>query len=143
MLIIIISLFVAFLFYILNNPNNETFTQQRGSLIENIKQCDFNDPKLSKNCKKIRDGCASLIKSEKVIKNDLVKKCDLAKDAKTARETISNKRDCVTNNERYIRTKYAKKELCAQIKNMPIDNNQLETEIEPFNRNMYSLFTGK
>ena len=145
MLIIIISLFVAFLFYILNNSNTETFTQERGSLIENvdIKQCDYNDTKLTNNCKKIRDGCASLIKSEKVMKNDLVKNCDLAKDANTARETISNRRDCVVNNERYIRTKYAKKELCSQIKNMPVDNNQISTDIKPFNRGMYSLYTGK
>ena len=52
MLIIIISLFVAFLFYILNNSNTETFTQERGSLLENvdIKQCDYNDTKLTHNC---------------------------------------------------------------------------------------------
>jgi hypothetical protein len=98
------------------NNNTEHFTPSNEVA---IKQCDFNDKSLSKRCKEIRDGCSNLVKEEQRMKTTLAEGCDLKKDANTVRETISNKRDCVTDVERLIRTKYAKKELCAQIKNMP------------------------
>lgn len=85
----------------------------------NVKQCDFNDPNLSGKCKEIRDGCGVLKGSELKIENDLKKYCNPKAEGKTARETISSRRDCVTDVERIIRAKYAKSELCSQIKNMP------------------------
>ena len=85
----------------------------------NVKQCDFNDPNLSGKCKEIRDGCGVLKGSELKMENDLKKYCDPKAEGKTARETISSRRDCVTDVERVIRAKYAKSELCSQIKNMP------------------------
>ena len=85
----------------------------------NVKQCDFNDPNLSGKCKEIRDGCGVLKGSELKIENDLKKYCNPKAEGKTARETISSRRDCVTDVERVIRAKYAKSELCSQIKNMP------------------------
>jgi len=113
--ILFISLLVAIIFYLLNNKTEE-FTQHQPIA---IKQCNYNDKSLTKRCKEIRDGCASLVKEEEKMKNTLAKGCDLNKDANTSRETLSNRRDCVTGVERLIRTKYAKKELCSQIKNMP------------------------
>ena len=115
MSILLISLLVAIIFYVMNNKT-EKFTQPQAI---SIKQCNYNDKNLTKRCKEIRDGCASLVKEEEKMKTTLAKGCDLRKDANTVRETISNRRDCVTDVERLIRTKYAKKELCAQIKNMP------------------------
>ena len=85
----------------------------------NVKQCDFNDPNLSGKCKEIRDGCGVLKGSELKMENDLKKYCNPKAEGKTARETISSRRDCVTDVERIIRAKYAKSELCSQIKNMP------------------------
>ena len=85
----------------------------------NVKQCDFNDPNLSGKCKEIRDGCGVLKGSELKMENDIKKYCDPKAEGKTARETISSRRDCVTDVERVIRAKYAKSELCSQIKNMP------------------------
>jgi hypothetical protein len=85
----------------------------------NVKQCDFNDPNLSGKCKEIRDGCGVLKGSELKMENDLKKYCNPKAEGKTARETISSRRDCVTDVERVIRAKYAKSELCSQIKNMP------------------------
>lgn len=84
-----------------------------------VKQCDFNDPNLSGKCKEIRDGCGVLKGSELKMENDLKKYCNPKAEGKTARETISSRRDCVTDVERIIRAKYAKSELCSQIKNMP------------------------
>jgi hypothetical protein len=84
-----------------------------------VKQCDFNDPNLSGKCKEIRDGCGILKGSELKMENDLKKYCNPKAEGKTARETISSRRDCVTDVERVIRAKYAKSELCSQIKNMP------------------------
>ena len=84
-----------------------------------VKQCDFNDPNLSGKCKEIRDGCGVLKGSELKMENDIKKYCDPKAEGKTARETISSRRDCVTDVERVIRAKYAKSELCSQIKNMP------------------------
>lgn len=115
MYILLISVFVAIIFYVMNNKTEE-FTQHQAIA---IKQCNYNDKNLTKRCKEIRDGCASLVKEEEKMKTNLAKGCDLRKDANTARETLSNRRDCVTDVERLIRTKYAKKELCSQIKNMP------------------------
>jgi hypothetical protein len=115
MYILLISLLVAIIFYVMNN-NNEHFTPSNEIT---IKQCDFNDKNLSKRCKEIRDGCNNLVKEEERMKTTLAEGCDLKKDANTVRETISNRRECVNDVERLIRTKYAKKELCAQIKNMP------------------------
>ena len=123
MSILLISLLVAIIFYVMNNKT-EHFTTNEG---HNIKQCNYNDKKLTKRCKEIRDGCSSLVVLEKEMKSNLSKGCDLRKDANTVRETISNRRDCVTDVERLLRTKYAKDELCAQIKNMPelikVDND--------------------
>lgn len=130
MYILLISLLVAIIFYVMNN-NNEHFTPSDKIV---IKQCDFNDKNLSKRCKEIRDGCNNLVKEEERIKTDLAKGCDLKKDANTVRETISNRRDCVTDVERLIRTKYAKKELCAQIKNMP-ELNKKENDKKEKNKN--------
>ena len=84
-----------------------------------VKQCDFNDPNLSGKCKEIRDGCGVVKGSEMKIENDIKKYCNPKAEGKTARETISSRRDCVTDVERLIRAKYAKSELCSQIKNMP------------------------
>ena len=84
-----------------------------------VKQCDFNDPNLSGKCKEIRDGCGVVKGSEMKIENDIKKYCNPKAEGKTARETISSRRDCVTDVERVIRAKYAKSELCSQIKNMP------------------------
>lgn len=103
---------VVILYLILNR--NENF--ENGL---NIKQCDFNDPNLSGKCKEIRDGCGVLKGSELKMENDIKKYCNPKAEGKTARETISSRRDCVTDVERIIRAKYAKSELCSQIKNMP------------------------
>ena len=115
MYILLISLLVAIIFYVMND-NTEHFSLNQEVA---IKQCNFNDKNLTKRCKEIRDGCASLVKEEEKMKTTLAEGCDLKKDAKTVRETLSNRRDCVTDVERLIRTKYAKQELCSQIKNMP------------------------
>jgi hypothetical protein len=115
--IIIISLLVALLFILLND-RTEKFTPNLSKTID-VKQCDFNDKGLSKRCKEVRDGCMRLKKDEVAMTKDLKKGCELVKDAKTVRETISNRRYCVTDVERLIRTKYAKQEMCGQIKNVP------------------------
>jgi hypothetical protein len=116
--VIIISLLVALLFFLLWDKT-ERFTPKLDSKQKPFKQCDFNDKGLSKRCKEVRDGCMRLKKDEVAMTKDLKKGCELVKDAKTVRETISNRRYCVTDVERLIRTKYAKQEMCGQIKNVP------------------------
>jgi len=76
------------------------------------------------------------------MKNNLQLKCNSKKEANTARETISQKRDCVTDVERLIRANYAKTELCGQIKNMPENTSKDEqlknlslSDIKPFDKN--------
>ncbi len=115
--IIIISLLVALLFFLLWDKK-ERFTPNITKSI-NVKQCDFNDKNLSRRCKEIRDGCRRLKLDEKEMTQNLKAGCELNKEGKTVRETLNSRRDCVTDVERLIRTKYAKAELCSQIKNMP------------------------
>ena len=113
---IIILLLLALLLFLLLDKR-ERFNQNKGIT---IKQCDFNDKNLSGKCKEIRDGCTNLISQEKQMKTKLASGCDIKnKEAKTVKETISQRRDCVTDVERYIRTRYARDELCARIDNMP------------------------
>ncbi len=115
---IIICLLLALLLFLLLDKR-ERFSTVFGSKV-NIKQCDFNDKNLSGKCKEIRDGCSKLKSDAQQMKSKLASGCDIKnREAKTVRETISQRRDCVTDVERYIRTNYAKHELCAQIKNMP------------------------
>jgi len=115
---IIICLLVLLLLFLLLDKR-ERFSPVFGTKV-NVKQCDFNDKNLTGKCKEIRDGCTRLKIEEQKMKSNLAKGCDIKnKNAKTVRETISQRRDCVTDVERLIRTNYAKKELCAQIKNMP------------------------
>jgi hypothetical protein len=115
--IIIISLLVALLFFLLWD-RTERFTPNITKSI-NVKQCDFNDKNLNKRCKEIRDGCSKLKVEADVLKKNLAAGCELKKEGKTVRETLSSRRECVNDVERLIRTKYAKEELCSQIKNMP------------------------
>jgi hypothetical protein len=115
--VIIISLLVALLVFLLWD-RTERFTPNITKSI-NVKQCDFNDKNLNRRCKEIRDGCSKLKVEEKQIKNNLKVGCELNREKNTVRETISSRRECVNDVERLIRTKYAKKELCSQIKNMP------------------------
>lgn len=138
--IVIISLLVALLFFLLWDKT-ERFTPKLSSK-NTFKQCDYNDKNLSKKCKEVRDGCIRLKNDEKKMKQDLKSGCELKKDAKTVRETISNRRYCVTDVERLIRTKYAKNELCSQIKNMPKDSGKDEklkdlslSDVKPFDKN--------
>ena len=79
----------------------------------------FNDKNLNRRCKEIRDGCSKLKVEETQIKNNLKAGCQINKEKNTLKETLSSRRECVNDVERLIRTKYAKKELCSQIKNMP------------------------
>lgn len=134
-IIIILVLVVVTLLY----NNRESFTPGRSS---NLKQCDYNDKNLGGHCKEVRDGCSKLKNDESLMKKNIQKNCNLRKDANTARETISFKRDCVTDVERLIRTSYAKTELCGQIKNMPeklgkdvqLKNLSL-SNVRPFDKN--------
>ena len=138
--IIIISLLVALLFFLLWD-RTERFTPNITKSID-VKQCDFNDKHLNNRCKEIIQGCSKLRIDTKKIQNDLANGCELNKDAKTTRETLSNRRDCVTDVERLIRSKYAKNELCSQVKNMPFKdsrdtvlmNKNLES-ISPYDKN--------
>ena len=141
MFILLLILLATFIYYVMNN-NNENFTSIKE---EDIKQCNYNDKKLSKRCKKIRDGCSTLVKQEEKMITDIKKGCDLNKEANTVRETISNRRYCVTDVERLIRADYAKKELCAQIKNMPTQPNSpslrptnSENTVLPYSKGTYS-----
>ena len=134
-IIILLVLVVVTLLY----NNRESFTPGRSS---NLKQCDYNDKNLGGHCKEVRDGCLKLRNDENLMKKNLQKNCNLRKDANTARETISFKRDCVTDVERLIRAKYAKTELCGQIKNMPEKlgkDEQLKnlslSDVKPFDKN--------
>lgn len=143
---IIISILVALLFFLLVD-RKEYFTPNLAS-DKQFKQCDFNDPKLSRRCKEIRDGCRRLNNDEKKIENKINKKCN-KKEGETVRQTLSRKRDCVTDVERLIRTKYAKNELCSQIKNLPknlspdeqLTDLSLSSGIMPYDRN--GAFTDK
>jgi len=137
--IIIISLLVALLFILLND-RTEKFTPNLSKKID-VKQCDFNDKNLSKRCKNIRDGCARLKQEEVKIDKD-IKGCNIKKELNTVRETISSRMDCATDVERLIRNKYAKGELCSQIKNMPNDmkkenskdSNDLSEKMFPYDK---------
>jgi hypothetical protein len=115
--VVIISLLVALLVFLLYD-RKERFTPniEKSS---HVKQCDFNDKNLNNRCKEIRNGCKRLKDDEKAITNNLNAGCELKKEGYTIRDTLNNRRDCVTDIERLIRTTYAKKELCSQIKNMP------------------------
>ena len=134
-IIILLVIIVIKLLY----DNRESFTPGRSNV---LKQCDYNDKNLGGHCKEVRDGCLKLKEDTIRMNKDLRKKCDLRKDANTARETISFKRDCVTDVERLIRANYAKTELCGQIKNMPeklgkdekLKNLSL-SDIKPFDKN--------
>jgi hypothetical protein len=134
-LIIILVLVVLFLLY----NNREGFTPGKSNTLI---QCDYNDKNLGGHCKEVRDGCLKLKGDENLMKNNLNKNCNLRKDANTARETISFKRECVTDVERLIRTGYAKTELCGQIKNIPeklskdvnLSNLSL-SDVRPFDKN--------
>jgi|UniRef100_A0A6C0H2B3 hypothetical protein len=131
-LIVIILLVLLLLFLLLDK--RERFTP---NLANNkiVKQCDFNDKNLSGKCKEIRDGCSKLNINKMKMKNNLARGCDIKnREAKTVRETISQRRDCVTDVERYIRANYAKTELCAQIKNMPSKIN-LDENLNDLNLN--------
>jgi len=135
---VIIILLVLTVITLLYN-NRESFTPGKSS---NLKQCDYNDKNLGGHCKEVRDGCIKLKNDEIRMNRDLQKNCNLRKDANTARETISFKRDCVTDVERLIRAKYAKTELCGQIKNMPEKlgkDEQLKnlslSDVKPFDKN--------
>jgi hypothetical protein len=119
-LIILLVLVILKLLY----DNRESFTPGKSNV---LKQCDYNDKNLGGHCKEVRDGCIKLTNDEKIMKSKLRSNCDLKKDANTARETISQKRDCVTDVERLIRASYAKTELCSQIKNLP-DNIKLSKD---------------
>ena len=112
--VILIGILIIVLLYLLMD-RRERFNNN----LLSVKQCDFNDPNLSGKCKEIRDGCGVVKGSEMKIENDIKKYCNPKAEGKTARETISSRRDCVTDVERLIRAKYAKSELCSQIKNMP------------------------
>jgi len=136
--IVIIIILVLVVITLLYN-NRESFTPGRSS---NLKQCDYNDKNLGGHCKEVRDGCLKLRNDENLMKKNLQKNCNLRKDANTARETISFKRDCVTDVERLIRANYAKTELCGQIKNMPEKlgkDEQLKnlslSDVKPFDKN--------
>ena len=135
--VIIIILVLGILFLLYNN--RESFTP---GTTGNKKQCDYNDKNLNGHCKEVRDGCLKLKNDEKLMKNNLQSKCNSKKEANTARETISQKRDCVTDVERLIRANYAKTELCGQIKNMPENTSKDEqlknlslSDIKPFDKN--------
>ena len=126
-LLIIIILLVV-LFFLLNDKK-EKFEPNFSETLQ-LKQCDYNDPKLTARCKEIRESCQKLKKEETDIVNNLNKGCALNKELNTARETISAKRDCVTDVERLIKTKYAKGEMCSQLKNVPKDiiaNNKVKS----------------
>ena len=112
--LMLIGILIIVLLYLLMD-RRERFNNN----LLSVKQCDFNDPNLSGKCKEIRDGCGVVKGSEIKIENDIKKYCNPKAEGKTARETISSRRDCVTDVERLIRAKYAKSELCSQIKNMP------------------------
>jgi len=112
--VILIGILIIVLLYLLMD-RRERFNNN----LLSVKQCDFNDPNLSGKCKEIRDGCGVVKGSEMKIENDIKKYCNPKIEGKTVRETISSRRDCVTDVERLIRAKYAKSELCSQIKNMP------------------------
>jgi hypothetical protein len=126
LLIIIILLIV--LFFLLNDKKEKFETNYSETL--KLKQCDYNDPKLTARCKEIRESCKKLKKEETDIVNKFNNGCGLNKELNTARETLSAKRDCVTDAERLIRTKYAKNEMCSMMKNVPkeiIANNKVKT----------------
>jgi len=134
-IIIVLVLGILFLLY----SNRESFTP---GTTGTRKQCDYNDKNLNGHCREVRDGCLKLKNDENLMKNNLRSKCDLRKDANTARETISQKRDCITDVERLIRASYAKTELCGQIKNMPEKlgkDEQLKnlslSDVMPFDKN--------
>jgi len=139
--IVIISLLVALLFFLLWDKK-ERFTPNLSSNKKSYKQCDFNDKDLNDKCKEVRDGCKRLQEDEINMTKDIKKGCELEKDKKTVRETISSRRYCVTDVERLIRTKYAKDEMCGQIKNMPkysSKNKPIEdskvTKVQPYDMN--------
>ena len=138
-LIIIIILLVV-LFFLLND-RKEKFEQNFSETLK-LKHCDYNDPKLTAKCKEIRDSCQTLKKKETDIVNNLNSGCALNKELNTSRETLSARRDCVTDAERLIRTKYAKQEMCSQMKNVPKDiiaNNKVNSlnfnEVYAYDRN--------
>jgi len=138
-LLIIIILLVV-LFFLLND-RKEKFEQNFSEVVK-VKHCDYNDPKLNAKCKEIRDSCQKLKKEETDIVNNLNAGCALNKELNTSRETLSARRDCVTDAERLIRTKYAKNEMCSQMKNVPKDviaNNKVKTlnfnEVFAYDRN--------
>jgi len=123
-LIALLGLYALKLLY----DNKESFTP---NLIRS-KQCDYNDKNLDAHCKDVRDGCLKVRQDEKSMRSKLMAKCSLKKDAPTARETISQKRDCVTDVERLIRATYNKSEICSQIKNIPekMDKDQKLNSID-------------
>jgi hypothetical protein len=138
--LLIIVILLVVLFFLLNDKK-EKFEPNFSETLK-LKHCDYNDPKLTARCKEIRDSCQKLKKEETDIVNNLNKGCALNKELNTARETISAKRDCVTDVERLIRAKYAKNEMCSQMKNVPkevIANNKVNTlnlnEVYAFDRN--------
>jgi uncharacterized membrane protein YgaE (UPF0421/DUF939 family) len=140
--IVIISILVALLFFLLTD-RTEQFQQGIENAKPNVvKQCDYNDKHLNNRCKEIIQGCSKLRIDTKKMQNNLANGCELKKEAKTTRETLSNRRDCVTDVERLIRSKYAKTDLGSQVKNMPAKDSKdeillnvnLET-ISPYDKN--------
>jgi len=126
-LLIIIILLVV-LFFLLNDKK-EKFEPNYSETLQ-LKHCDYNDPKLTARCKEIRNSCQKLKKQETDLVNNYNKGCALKKELNTARETISAKRDCVNDAERLIKAKYAKNEMCSQLKNVPKDiiaNNKVKS----------------
>ena len=126
--LLIIVILLVVLFFLLNDKK-EKFEPNFSETIR-VKQCDFNDPKLNAKCKEIRASCQTLKNEESKIVNNLNNGCALNRELATARETISAKRDCVTDVERLIKTKYAKGEMCSQLKNVPKDiiaNNKVKS----------------
>ena len=138
--LLIIVILLVVLFFLLNDKK-EKFESNFSETVK-VKHCDYNDPKLNARCKEIRNSCQKLKNEEVKIVNNLNSGCALNRELATARETLSAKRDCVNDVERLIRTKYAKNEMCSQMKNVPKDilaNNKVKTlnlnEVYAFDRN--------
>jgi hypothetical protein len=112
--ITIITILVGLLFFLLND-SKEKFNQDK---FKTVKQCDYNDKDLTSKCKEVINGCVRVKKDTSNMIRNLKSSCN-SKEGKTVRETISMKRDCVTDVERLIRSNYAQNELCSRVKNMP------------------------
>ena len=88
--------------------------------------CDYNSPDPNEFCKSIQKGCSDLIYENKNLNTNMKDNCTTL--PTNTRDMIDTAIVCNDTANKLIMNNYVQKELCAQMKNFPI-NELPETEV--------------